>query len=75
MNSDGIGENRFHHEKSGGIALARENLYNEINTFHHRSIHNASICRQYAMSTVGRERTFLSCAYQIDKIKSIDLIL
>jgi len=42
MNSDCADENRFHHRKSGGIALARESLYNEINTLHHRRIRDAS---------------------------------
>jgi hypothetical protein len=43
MNSDDAGENRFHHGKNRGIALARENRYNEINTFHHRRIRDASL--------------------------------
>jgi hypothetical protein len=30
MNSDGADEKRFHHGKSRGIALARENLYNDV---------------------------------------------
>src|SRR5437899_10892384 len=75
MNSDCAGENHFHHGKNRSIALARENLYNEINILHHRRIRDASIYRKYAMSTVGRGIIFLSCTYQIAKFISFDMSL
>jgi hypothetical protein len=73
VNSDCADENRSHHGKSEVLRWLVKTYTMMIIELHHLRIGDASVYYiKYAMSTAGREITFLSSTYQIDHFEFMD---
>src|ERR1700737_524600 len=68
MNSECAGENRFHHGKSRGIALACENLYNNDQRTSSPENPQCQFLQKVCHTHCRQRITVLSCTYQLYQV-------